>query len=192
MPLVQTHTFRREQVEYPIPVVIPDPLAPVKKGFKYTGLLVLLPLLLLAGLIGYYWFVNKENMLLSEDDLQNGEKPEFNATATCNDERNGLDNRYAKALNLKQVTTQYDMSKEGGTFRLDYYTDNAPDRIEVFDGKSDGLKENARPLFMYAGSTIKDYWTVDMITEPIQFKSRYVTVRVTGQSIWNYKVNCPN
>lgn len=224
VPLVQTHTFRREQAEYPIPVVIPDPLAPVKTGFKYIGCLGLLLLLLLGGLITYYYFGKKEQVVMSReairsaipsqrfvpvpnqpDSLQadstqladttqvaNAQVEAFKPEkASCNDERNGMDNQYATARQLKQITTEYDMAAEGGTFQLDFYTDLAPDQIEVFDGPVADLQPDSQPLFSYFGSTISDYFAFGPVSRSIAYKSRYVTVRVTGQSIWNYKVNCP-
>lgn len=229
-PLVQTHTFQREQAEYPIPVVIPDPLAPVKTGFKYFGCLGLLLLLLLGGLIAYYYVDKKEQVVISQDAIRsaipsrrfvpvpnhpdslqtdttmvadstqlidttqvaNAQVEAFKPEkASCNDERNGMDNQYATARQLKQITTEYDMSAEGGTFRLDFYTDLAPDQIEVFDGPVADLKPDSQPMFSYFGSTISDYFRLGPVSQSISYKSRYVTVRVTGQSIWNYKVNCP-
>jgi|GEM_PF-4321768 len=72
-PLVQTHTFRRDQAEYLIPVVIPDPLAPVKKGFKYTGLLLLLLFLIGGGLL--YWFYLRNPL---RPEVMRGNRGAFN------------------------------------------------------------------------------------------------------------------
>lgn len=189
-PLVATHLFRREQPEYLIKVFVPDPLAPVKTGFRYMGWLLLLLLLLVAGLIAYYYFAKKEQVLMSEATLDDApkqvHKPE---KAKCNDSRDGMD--YTSAYGLNEITTEYDLSQEGGTFQFDYYTDNAPDKLEVFDGPTTDLKPDSKPLFAYYGSTARDFYTYNMISERIKFKGRYVTVRVRGQTIWNYKVNCP-
>jgi hypothetical protein len=189
-PLARTHVFARNQAEYPIPIVIPDPLQPVKTGFRYMGCLALLLLLLFAGLVAWYYFAKKEKVLLTQETLVEAPKEVHKLEkAKCNDARNGMD--YTSASGLNEITTEYDLGHAGGTFQFDYYTDSAPDQLEVFDGPAADLDKDSKPLFNYYGSTIGDFYTLDMVSERIRFKSRYVTVRVRGQTIWNYKVNCP-
>ncbi|ADB42434.1 hypothetical protein [Spirosoma linguale] len=189
-PLVKTHTFTRNQTDYPIPVVLPDPMAPVKKGLGCMGLLLLLLLFLIAGGIAYYFFVKKEKPVWDEDALsQIDKKPYPLEKAHCSDERNGMS--YQNAQGASVVTTEYDMTTEKGAFLFDYYTDAWPDKIEIFDSPAKDVKKDSKPIFSYYGSTIKDSQSLNNLSKKLSYGKRYVTVRVTGQTVWSYKVNCP-
>lgn len=190
IPLVRTHTFTRHQSDYQIPVVLPDPMAPVKKGIGCLGLLLLLLLLLIAGGIAYYFFVKKEKPVWEEDALSQLDKKSYPVEKThCSDERNGLS--YQNAQGASVVTTEYDMATEKGTFLFDYYTDAWPDKIDVFDSPAKDVKKDTKPIFSYYGSTIKDSQSLNNLSKKLSYGKRYVTVRVTGQTVWSYKVNCP-
>ncbi|RRB00108.1 hypothetical protein [Larkinella rosea] len=229
IPLVKTHLHERSQVEYLIPVFIPDPLKPIKRGFGCLGLLLLLAALLVAGLVAYYYFAKNEKPI-SQNQLQNALKrhkrtprplspvmatdtaesavPDSSAVvepdtlsesdlevhddipiAQCN---GGQDGQSYPSNEIKVITAEYDLGKEGTSFVFDYYTDAVPDQIEVFDGRKADIDDDTKPLFSYYGSTWFDTWSSRPIQQIIKPKSRYVTVRVTGQTIWNYKVNCPS
>ncbi|SOD99718.1 hypothetical protein [Spirosoma fluviale] len=191
-PLAQSHTFSRAQAEYLIPVVIPDPLKPVKRGLGCLGLLGLLLLLLLAGGVAYYFFQKHEKPIISEKSILEEPKENFSVSlSACNGGQTGSNPEYT-TTKIMVVTAEYDLVKEEGQFVFDYYTDSYPDKLEVFDGRAEDLDEDSKPLFTYFGSTIYDFKTLDQIHETIKLKSRYITVRATGQSVWDYKVNCPD
>jgi hypothetical protein len=188
-PLVQTHTHQRGQAEYLIPVQLPDPLKPVKKGISLLAFLLLLLALLLLGLVGYYFFFRDEKPILSQNDLLDEPKEEFvEKRVACN---GGADGQNYISAKTRVVYAEYDLGRAQGNFLLDYYTDTYPDQIEVFAGPRSKLKANDQPLFTYFGSTVYDSGTIDALEQRIAFKTRIITVRVTGQSVWNYRVNCP-
>ncbi|GAA4409182.1 hypothetical protein GCM10023187_32090 [Nibrella viscosa] len=190
LPLVVTHEHKRGQADYQIPVIISDPFKPVKRGFRYLGLLLLLLGLLVAGLIAYYYFVKKESLILSEAGLKEAVQETIDniPVASCN---GGQDGQNFQSREVKIVLAEYDLGKPGSTFLFDYYTDGIPDEIEVFEGCKDDIKEDSKSLFQYYGSTIKDSRSTEYMQEEIRVKGQFVTVRVTGQTIWNYRVNCP-
>ncbi|WP_138995113.1 hypothetical protein [Larkinella sp. C7] len=224
-PLVKTYVHERGQADYVIPVFIPDPLKPVKRGLGCLGLLLGLLVLLVAGLIAYYYFAYDEKPLsqhqlnasvrkhlaphknrLSPPDSLNPVAPDSTAVSpdTLNEAgpeihddialsqcNGGQDGQDYQSPDIKVVIAEYDLGKEDATFALDYYTDAVPDQIEVFEGRKDDIDEDSKPLFIYYGSTIYDSWSRASMQQLIKTKSQYVTVRVTGQTIWNYRVNCP-
>jgi hypothetical protein len=83
---------------------------------------------------------------------------------------------------------EWNMGEKKGTFLFEYYTDTVADKIEVFQGRKQDI-DNLQPIFKYTGATGLKVWE----EEPITYNgSSIITVKVTGNSTWNYIVNCPN
>lgn len=80
---------------------------------------------------------------------------------------------------------EYDMRQNGGSFDFIYFTDTVKDEIIVYDGRKND--PNKRIIFRYNDAT--DYST---FTERLNFRTRFVTVEVIGNTNWRYTVKCPN
>lgn len=80
--------------------------------------------------------------------------------------------------NSKDVSRTFNLGQPSGTFKFSYHTNMAPDRIIIYcQGKK---------IWEYYGSTA--FFTRKA---KINFSNPIITVRVIGDTIWNYKVHCP-
>ena len=81
------------------------------------------------------------------------------------------------------------MGKNSGTFIFEYYTDTKPDVINIYSGQkviSDKLLSSINEATGHDGDEI---WN----EKRIQFSnSNYITIEVNTNTIWKYRVNCPN
>lgn len=80
--------------------------------------------------------------------------------------------------NQTYYETKFDMGQSSGSFMFEYYTDTHPDQIEVYD--------DSGRLFYFNDAT-----NANMKFVILNFNSRFITVKVTGGSNWEYIVNCP-
>lgn len=83
---------------------------------------------------------------------------------------------------------EWNMGVKNGVFIFEYFTDSAPDKIEIFVCRKQNVN-NFKPIFQYYGVTGTDKW----LDEKVNFAGgSVITVKVTGSTKWNYKINCPN
>lgn len=99
----------------------------------------------------------------------------------CNDQKQDNLNR-DKGMH---TVDDYDMGQDGGTFVFEYFTDNAPDEIIVYDCPSNSL-DSSKIIFRYSGAS-----GVEVFSKTINFSSRVITVVVNGGTNWYYIVHCP-
>lgn len=92
---------------------------------------------------------------------------------------------------------EWSLGAKSGVFVFEYYTNTEPDRIEVFAGRKHDI-DNLKPIFYYEGATgaykdASDKVIENWLNERINYTGgSVITVKVTGSTIWNYKINCPN
>lgn len=103
----------------------------------------------------------------------------------CHDQ--GMDNN---ARNQGEFAIRdFDMGIDNGEFIFNYYTDSAPDNIEIYNGSSSEYMDGkASCIFSFSGATntttYKHYGLV-------KFSSRFICVVVKGGTNWGYVVQCP-
>lgn len=77
-----------------------------------------------------------------------------------------------------------------GRFELKYDTDTVADKIEVFDGRKKDIA-GKKPLWEYYGATRSDDEPQHYKSQMIDFNSPIITIRVTGTTVVNIIVKCP-
>lgn len=103
----------------------------------------------------------------------------------CHDQ--GMDNN---ARNQGEFAVRdFDMGIGNGEFVFNYYTDSAPDNIEIYDGSSsDYMNGKASCIFNFFGATNTTTYEHYAV---VKFSSRFICVVVKGGTNWGYVVQCP-
>lgn len=103
----------------------------------------------------------------------------------CHDQ--GMDNN---ARNQGEFAVRdFDMGIGNGEFVFNYYTDSAPDNIEIYDGSSsDYMNGKASCIFNFSGATNTTTYEHYAV---VKFSSQFICVVVKGGTNWGYIVQCP-